>query len=136
MALTALGVDVVLHDPSRITLLLARDLGAGRLAQDGDDVALVVVAAPPDVTPDVVIAELEAHPGAVVTDVASVKVAVLEALTTSGADLTRYVGSHPMAGSERTGPTAARPDLFVGRPWVVVPSRLTGGEAVRLVRDL
>ncbi|HEY3437010.1 MAG TPA: prephenate dehydrogenase, partial [Actinotalea sp.] len=47
-----------------------------------------------------------------------------------------YVGSHPMAGSERTGPTAARPDLFVGRPWVVVPSRLTGGEAVRLVRDL
>ena len=136
MALTALGVDVVLHDPSRTTLLLARDLGAGRLPGPDDDVRLVVVAAPPDVTPDVVRAELAAHPQAVVTDVASVKVAVLDALTDAGADLTRYVGSHPMAGSERTGPTAARPDLFVGRPWVVVAARQTSGDAVRVVRDL
>ena len=136
MALRALGVDVVLHDPSRTTVVLARDLGAGRLAAADDDVRLVVVAAPPDVTPDVVLAELAAHPRAVVTDVASVKVAVLEALTAAGADLSRYVGSHPMAGSERTGPTAGRPDLFVGRPWVVVGSSSTDRDAVKRVRDL
>ncbi|WP_024288443.1 prephenate dehydrogenase [Cellulomonas sp. KRMCY2] len=137
MALRDLGVDVVLHDPSRTTVLLARDVGAGRLATPQDtDVRLVVVAAPPDVTPDVVLAELAAHPGAVVTDVASVKSAVLDALRAAGADLSRYVGSHPMAGSERSGPTAARPDLFAGRPWVVVGSGTSGGDAVRVVRDL
>lgn len=137
LALRALGVDVVLHDPSRVTVLLARDLGAGRLPQP-DDVApaLIVVAAPPDVTGEVVAAELAAHPQAVVTDVASVKGAVLAALRAAGADLTRYVGSHPMAGSERSGPTAARPDLFVGRPWVVVGTEASAPESVLAVRNL
>ncbi|WP_034243098.1 prephenate dehydrogenase [Actinotalea fermentans] len=137
LALRALGVDVVLHDPSRVTVLLARDLGAGRLPEPSDPPpALVVVAAPPDVTGDVVAAELAAYPDAVVTDVASVKGAVLAALTAAGADLTRYVGSHPMAGSERSGPTAARPDLFVGRPWVVVGTEASSPEAVLAVRTL
>ncbi len=137
LALRGLGVDVVLHDPSRVTVLLARDLGAGRLPEPGDPApALVVVAAPPDVTGDVVAAELAAHPDAVVTDVASVKGAVLDILRAAGADLTRYVGSHPMAGSERSGPTAARPDLFVGRPWVVVGTEASRPEAVLAVRSL
>ncbi|KGM14504.1 prephenate dehydrogenase [Cellulomonas bogoriensis] len=137
LGLRAAGVDVVLHDPSRTSLLLARDVGAGRLPQDGDpDPRLVVVAAPPDVTPDVVAGELEAWPGAVVTDVASVKGAVLGPLRSSGADLTRYVGSHPMAGSERSGPTAGRPDLFIGRPWVVVGGPESTGDAVLRVRTL
>lgn len=137
LALRGLGVDVVLHDPSRTTVLLARDVGAGRLPQPGDDpVRLVVVAAPPDVTGDVVAAELAAHPEAVVTDVASVKGAVVGILESRGADLRRYVGSHPMAGSERTGPTAARPDLFTGRPWVVVGHPQSTGAAVLAVRNL
>ncbi|EYR64856.1 hypothetical protein N866_03375 [Actinotalea ferrariae CF5-4] len=136
LALRAHGVDVVLHDPSRTTAVLARDVGAGRLATDDDAPRLVVVAAPPDVTPDVVLAELAAHPDAVVTDVASVKTAVLAELERSGADLTRYVGSHPMAGSERSGPTAARADLFAGRPWVVVGSGESGPQALLAVRDL
>lgn len=137
LALRGLGVDVVLQDPSRTTVLLARDLGAGRLPAT-DDVApqLVVVAAPPDVTGEVVVAELAANPGAVVTDVASVKGAVVGALRAAGADLTRYVGSHPMAGSERSGPTAARADLFTGRPWVVVGTEVSAPEAVLAVRNL
>ncbi|WP_372594570.1 prephenate dehydrogenase, partial [Actinotalea sp.] len=137
MALRAVGVDVVLADPSRTTVLLARDLGAGRLPADADTApALVVVAAPPDVTADVVLAELSAHPDAVVTDVASVKSGVLEAVTAGGGDLSRYVGSHPMAGSERSGPTAARPDLFVGRPWVITAGPHSTPRAVAAVRAL
>ncbi|MDT0164463.1 prephenate dehydrogenase [Actinotalea sp. AC32] len=136
LALRAHGVEVVLHDPSRTTLLLARDVGAGRPAADDDEPVLVVVAAPPDVTADVVAAELAAHPRAVVTDVASVKGAVLDGLRRAGADLSRYVGSHPMAGSERSGPTAARSDLFTGRPWVVVGSGESTPQAVLAVRDL
>ena len=99
-----------------------------------------MVAAPPDVTAGVVAAELVAHPSAVVTDVASVKGQVLATLRTVGADLTRYVGSHPMAGRERTGPAAALPDLFAGRPWVIVDHGDQGNaprtDAVLAVRNL
>jgi len=137
LALTTRGVDVVLHDPSRTALALARDVGAGRLpGADDAPVTLVVVAAPPDVTADVVLAELTANPGAVVTDLASVKGNVLDALRAAGADLTRYVGSHPMAGRERSGPAAALPDLFVGRPWVLTDSGSSSREALLAVRDL
>jgi prephenate dehydrogenase len=136
LALRAGGVDVVLADPSRTTVLLSRDVGAGRLpAADEPEPALVVVAAPPDVTAEVVLAELAAHPHAVVTDVASVKGSVAEAVAAGGGDLARYVGSHPMAGSERSGPTAARPDLFAGRPWVVCPGTADRA-AVLAVRTL
>jgi prephenate dehydrogenase len=74
---------------------------------------------PPDVTADVVAAELDAYPEALVADVASVKLAVYEDLKARGADLSRYLGTHPMAGRERGGPMSGRADLFVGRPWVV-----------------
>ncbi|MCV2394676.1 prephenate dehydrogenase [Actinotalea sp. M2MS4P-6] len=137
LALRAGGVDVVLSDPSRTTVLLARDVGAGRLpVEDEPEPALVVVAAPPDVTAEVVLAELAAHPGAVVTDVSSVKGAIAAAVAAGGGDLRRYVGSHPMAGSERSGPTAARPDLFTGRPWVVAAPPEAEPSAVLAVRTL
>ena len=70
---------------------------------------------PPDVTADVVAAELAAYPDALVTDVASVKVGPLDELRGRGADLSRYLGSHPMAGRERGGAISARADLFLGR---------------------
>lgn len=137
LSLTTRGVDVVLHDSSRTALALARDVGAGRLPSDRDEaMRLIVVAAPPDVTAEVVIAELAAHPEAVVTDVASVKGAVLDELVAAGADLSRYVGSHPMAGRERSGPTAARADLFAGRPWVIAGSGHSSEDAVLAVRQL
>lgn len=137
LALRALGVDVVLADPSRTSLAIAKDMGAGRLpAADDGPVALVVVAAPPDVVADVVATELAAHPGAVVTDVASVKTAVRDQLASSGADLERYVGSHPMAGRERSGPTAAQAELFAARPWVIVSSGRSSDAALLAVRSL
>lgn len=132
-ALRARGVDVILHDASRATTKLAIDYGAGRAATDSDQPALVVVAVPPDVTADVIAAELAAWPDATVTDVASVKAGVLAELEAAGADVSRYVGSHPLAGRERGGAISARADIFIGVPWVI-----TGGETarVRLVEDL
>ena len=72
-------------------------------------------------TANVVAAELARFPEALVTDVASVKAGPLAALEASGAPVERYLGSHPMAGRERSGPIAARADLFLGRPWVITP---------------
>lgn len=137
LALRQHGVEVQLQDPSRTAVALARDVGAGTpVTRTSAEPVLVVVAAPPDVTADVVHTALAAHPGAVVTDVASVKGHVLHELRTTDADLTRYVGSHPMAGRERSGPSAAVPDLFLGRPWVITDSGTSRDDALLTVRHL
>jgi prephenate dehydrogenase len=119
LGLGARGVDVIVEDASPSARNLAIAYGAGRAPAPGDAPGLIVVAVPPDVTADVVAAELERFPEALVTDVASVKVAPLEELRARGADLSRYLGSHPMAGRERGGAVSARADLFVGRPWIL-----------------
>ena len=122
LALRTAGVEVLLSDTSPTSLALARDMGAGALlGKDSPEPQVVVVATPPDVTADVVVVQLSAHPSAVVTDVASVKERVVtEVRSRGGARARRYVGSHPMAGRERSGAGAADCDLFAGRPWVVV----------------
>jgi prephenate dehydrogenase len=131
------GVDVVLSDSSPSSLALARDLGAGRLPAEGDEPpGLVVVATPPDVTADVVLHRLRAHPGAVVTDVASVKAGPLARVSAAGGDLSRYVPGHPLAGRERSGAVAARGDLFVGRPWVLTPAPEADPRATEAARAL
>jgi prephenate dehydrogenase len=119
LGLRARGVDVILSDASPTNVSIAIDYGAGRRAGEGDEPQIVVVCVPPDVTAAVIVRELSAYPRAVVTDVASVKAPVLDAVRAAGADVTRYVGSHPLAGRETSGPMAGRADLFVGRPWVV-----------------
>ena len=137
IALTRAGHTVTLSDPSPTAVALARDLGAGAVAaQDDPAPDVVVVAAPPDVAGQVVAESLSAWPQAVVTDVASVKVAVLEDVRARGGDLTRYAGSHPMAGRERSGAVAARGDLFDGRAWVVVPNEQSSDATVAAVRAL
>jgi prephenate dehydrogenase len=135
------GVDVLLADASPTALALARDLGAGTVPGDGGSPAptLVVVAVPPDVTPAVARAHLDRYPEAVVTDVAGVKSPVVAAVAATGA-ADRFVGGHPMAGRERSGPLAARADLFEARPWVVTAVRDTSATArarvAGLARDL
>ena len=133
------GVDVVLSDISPSTEAVARDIGAGRpLADAGDGFApeLVVVAAPPDVTASLVAGALKDWPRAVVVDIASVKSAVLADLLGQDLDLSRYVGTHPMAGREKSGPVAARGELFTGMPWVICASDHSSAEAVRCAEAL
>jgi prephenate dehydrogenase len=136
LALTAKGVEVSLADLSPTAVRLAIDYGAGRLPADDDRPALVVVAVPPDVTASTVAAELAAHPEALVTDVASVKGSILAELRALGADTSRYLGTHPMAGRERGGPISARADLFLGRPWVLAGHDGISYRAAGVIEDL
>lgn len=137
MRLSKLGLPVFLRDIYPVVSALACDMGAGqRWEEDCPDPALVIVATPPDVAADQVIAALKEFPTALVTDVASVKSVILEEVAQAGADLTRYVGSHPMAGRERSGTAFAREDLFESRPWVIVPNQETDPGAVLAMRTL
>ncbi|HWB60369.1 MAG TPA: prephenate dehydrogenase [Chthoniobacteraceae bacterium] len=72
---------------------------------------------------------------ALVTDVGSVKRPVVESLGRIFAGRARFVGSHPMAGSEQTGIEAARADLFEGTVCIVTPEGNTPPEDVRLARE-
>jgi len=145
IALSRKGFQVSLDDPSPTAAALARDLGAGVLAadtviEDGTP-DVVVVASPPDVVAAVVARELSRWPDAVVTDSAGVKGAVLTALQDialqcKGVDLSRYVGSHPMAGREKSGAVAAQAGLFEGRSWVVAPGPQASARAIDVVRQI
>ncbi|MFC6706767.1 prephenate dehydrogenase [Flexivirga alba] len=137
LALSHKGFRVLLSDPSPTAQALAADLGAGQI---DDDVAAdaIFVAAPPDVAASVVAEQLKQWPSAVVADVASVKQQVADAVRAlvPPEQLHRYVGSHPMAGRERSGAVAAQADLFEGRTWVVCPQQETDRHAVQLVQEL
>jgi len=141
LGLRHLGVDVWLQDSSPTAEAVAQDIGAGRSCRAaGEDrvpePALVVVATPPDVTAETVVEALGRHPEAVVLDIASVKESVLEDVRARGGDLTRYVGTHPMAGREKSGPVAARGELFTSMPWVVCDSGRSAPAALAAAKNL
>jgi prephenate dehydrogenase len=73
------------------------------------------------------------RPDAVVTDVASTKERIVERADAAGL---WFVGGHPMAGLETSGYGAADADLFVDRPWIVVPGALAGASDVARVIEL
>ncbi|MFB3738974.1 MAG: prephenate dehydrogenase/arogenate dehydrogenase family protein [Candidatus Velamenicoccus archaeovorus] len=78
---------------------------------------------------------LGVEPGAIVTDVGSVKAHVVADLEASCApdELARFVGGHPMAGSERAGPQWAAAGILDGAVWVLAPSPSTAASAVETV---
>ena len=143
--------DVYVQDISPTAEAVAQDIGAGisfstlsKQERAAFAPQLVVVAAPPDSAGAVCVRALNTYaprpeagyPGAVVTDVASVKVQPLADVLASGADASRYVGSHPMAGREKSGPVAARGELFQARPWIICEHNSVRPECVRLVRSV
>jgi prephenate dehydrogenase len=128
------GLDVVLSDESSDHLRTASGMGAGRPRTAADRPQLVVVAVPPDHLGEVIAEALRAS-DAVVTDVGSVKSGPLAAVA-DVPGVERYVGGHPMAGSERSGPLAASAALFDGRPWAVTPHESSDPAAVDLVEAL
>ncbi|QWC85166.1 prephenate dehydrogenase [Nocardioidaceae bacterium] len=138
LALTRVGVRVLLEDVSRDHVRTATSLGAGHPWRPGEEPQLVVVCVPPDVLGESLAHWLTTVPGAVVTDVGSIKGRPLADLAArvDGTVLARYVGSHPMAGSERSGPLAASDALFEGRPWAVTPHAYADPAAVVLVEEL
>jgi len=89
-------------------------------------VEVLVLAAPPAANLDLLerLAP-KLPPGCLVTDVGSVKRAIVAKAEALGLGA-RFAGSHPLAGTERTGFEAARADLFQGAVVYVTPA--TGGE--------
>jgi prephenate dehydrogenase len=90
---------------------------AASIEQLAREVDMVIVAVPPEHTGAVVGAVLDADERVLVTDVASVKKAIVDEV----GENPRYLPSHPLAGAETSGWTAARADLLHGAIWAVCP---------------
>jgi prephenate dehydrogenase len=73
---------------------------------------------------------------AAVSHLASVQSHVEHELQALGLPLTRFVGSHPIAGRELTGPQHATADLFRDRPWIICPVAATSREAQAAIERL
>lgn len=143
LGLRSAGIDVLLSDPSPSAQAVAEDIGAGRALTDQDQPGTVVVAAPPDVTGEEIIKALQRWPEAVVLDIASVKVVIAQQVAAavktqriSEHDTKRYIGTHPMAGRERSGPVAARGELFTAAPWVLCTTAETPQHVIDIASDV
>ena len=108
--------------------------GPAGLAPPPDGPAeLAVLAVPPGATGAALAAAQAASLARWYTDVASVKELPLASARELGCDIAVFVPGHPISGRERSGPAAARADLFLGRPWAVCPAPETSQEAVTAV---
>ena len=150
----SLGLDLMAAG-ARVRALVHRPATAARARERGlaeevstdpavlEGCGLVVLALPLDRLLDPEPALVAALPGgAVITDVGSVKGPVLRrwrellAAARGGPGPSRFVASHPMAGTARAGVEAGEPGLFRGRPWVATPEAGTDPAALQAVREL
>ncbi|MER7400350.1 prephenate dehydrogenase [Streptomyces sp. NPDC000151] len=136
LALSARGVRVHLadHDPAQARTAAA--LGAGTVEEPEGPVDLAIVAVPPAHVAAALADAMRRNRARAYLDVASVKAGPRRELEALGLDLTPYIGTHPMAGKERSGPLAATADLFEGRPWVLTPTRDGDTEVLNLALEL
>lgn len=139
LALASRGVVVHLtdHDPEQARTAAA--LGAGTDEAPDGPVDLAIVAAPPALVAGVLADAMRRGVARGYLDVASVKGGPRRELESLGLDpsvMSRYIGSHPMSGREKSGPLAATGDLFEGRPWVLTPTRDTDTEVLNLALEL
>jgi len=119
------GVDL---DPE----VMAEAVHLGAVDEMGfDDLSdVVIIAAPVGSVAELASEALERTSGAV-TDVGSTKLGICEAVNHP-----RFVGGHPMAGSEQDGLAGATPDLFNGAMWVLTPQENTEEDAFSVVRAM
>ncbi|HEX5565767.1 MAG TPA: prephenate dehydrogenase [Streptomyces sp.] len=136
LALAGRGVRVHLEDRDAGQARTAAAMGAGTDRPPEGPVDLAVVAVPPVHIPAVLAGAQRRRAARGYLDVGSVKGGPRREAEVLGCDLTTYLGTHPMAGRETSGPLAATADLFEGRPWVLTPSPETDTEVLNLALEL
>ena len=124
------------------TLRKARQRGAVTsattdLSRGVRDSQMIVICTPVErIAAFVLEAAKHCPPGALITDAGSTKLEIVRAVDAALKNISNqvaFVGSHPMAGSEKTGPSHAQANLFEGRVAVVTPSKQTSEGAAEQV---
>jgi prephenate dehydrogenase len=140
LAARGLGAAVWLADRDPSAARFAAGLGAGgelpAAGPPGGPADLAVLAMPPEAVAPALAAAQARGLARCYTDVASVKELPLARARELGCDLATFAPGHPLAGRERSGPAAARADLFLGRPWAICPAPETSAAATAAVTAL
>ncbi len=131
LARTVVGIG---RTPSRLRTaerVGAIDWGTSDIGRGVADAELIVVCTPVEhVVAHVRQAARACAPGALITDAGSTKGTICRALATELDGRGAFVGSHPMAGSEKSGPEHADPSLFDGCITVITPTPESRAEDV------
>jgi prephenate dehydrogenase len=133
LALSRAGWAVTGRDANQARAARALELGVVDALGSDDFAEIAFVATPVTAIPALVkeIFAASKRDDMIVTDVGGVKGPVAGAI-----DSPRFVGGHPMAGSEQEGPDGADPELFVGATWVLTPTPATDADAYSVVREI
>lgn len=129
------------HAKSAETRAIAKDLFCDEVCETAaaavKDADLVVLAVPVGAM-SAIAAEIAAHlkPGAVVTDVGSVKQAVVEAVAPHIPKCVHFIPGHPLAGTEYSGPRSGFATLFQNRWWLLTPLPDSDADEVARLRGL
>jgi prephenate dehydrogenase len=131
---TVVGYDVVGDNAEAALAAGALDEVVPDLAAGAADADLIIVATPVgEILDSIKLIASAAKEGAIVTDVGSTKSTIVgEAEALLGPER-RFVGGHPMAGTEGEGISSARADLFEGALWILSPTKSTSSDAYREV---
>jgi prephenate dehydrogenase len=128
------------RDPAQLEIAVSRGAvhrAVSSAAAAGDGADVVVLAVPVSAVPEVAKEVGTAlQPGAILTDVASVKASVVEAMQTAAPEGVHVVGGHPMAGSTEAGAEHASDELFVGATYLLTPTTHTDPQAYRKLHAL
>jgi len=134
--------EIVGVDRDRTHARAAKKLGAldrevGSLEEAVERAGMVIIATPV-VAARRILEDVGRYlmPGAVVTDVCSTKAEVMRWAAEYLPENVHFVGGHPMAGREKSGPEAASASLFEGATWAVTPSPRADERAVQAVLGL
>jgi prephenate dehydrogenase len=139
MAGARAGLRVHLFDPDERAAAEAAERSGGHVAASlaacVGDAGVAFVCVPVARTAEVAVSALDEGGHAVVTDVASVKLDLLAEVEglVGGEGSARFVGGHPMSGSEGSGPRGASATMFEGAPWILTPLPGTAPASVHTV---
>lgn len=141
LAASRAALQVTFYDEDADRGRTAVRLGAGsavaeRIPEAAGGFDLAVVATPPRVVAPIATSLLRSEVANIVTHVSSVQAEPQRQIEASGVSTARFVGGHPVAGRELSGPEAADAELFRERPWVLCPADGTDENAVRAVAAL
>lgn len=121
---------------TRLTALNVTDLAVRSVPEACQGCDVVVVASPVDCIADLVVEAALASPeDCLITDVGSTKDGIVAALADHPVASKKFVAAHPIAGSEKSGPEAAKPDLFDGKAIVITPGSATPPGLVEKAKD-
>ena len=133
LALRQHGVRIEILDKEVKAQELACDLVQSETLKDP---AVIVIATPVSTIFELIKEQYHRNPDSIIMDIGSTKTNLQRNVETLSELSRNFVGTHPMAGREVSGPTGARSDLFEGRAWPIIKSVYTSQRAFETAREV